>query len=88
MGDGLGYMLAKKAYGLSSVKFTICLSVFGSILASCAFTLASDFASAKSIDVEQPLETDIGLIDDLLTLSCLKLLCISRLIQGICNGTV
>ena len=88
LGDGLGYILAKKVYGLFSVKMTFCLAMLGSMMASGVFTLAGDFASARSIDVEQPIETDIAMFDELLMISTFKLLCLSRLLQGLCDGTM
>ena len=42
LGDGLGYILAKKVYGLFSVKRTFCFAMLGSVVASGIFYLAGD----------------------------------------------
>ena len=60
--------------------------MIASVIASATFTLAGDSASAKSIHESQPLPTDESVEDT--KSKVFRLLCITRLLQGLCHGTI
>ena len=60
--------------------------MIASVVASATFTLAGDSASAKSVQESQPLAMDESVADT--KGKVFGLLCITRLLQGLCHGTI
>ena len=80
LGDGLGYMLARKAYGSISVRKVLTLASMAGALAAAMLAYTGGIVGNIRA-TEDDMETfDQGEI--------LGLLCVMRLLQGLSHGTI
>ena len=79
LGDGLGYVLARKAYGSTSVAKVLTLaSMIGTLACAMLVHTGGKVSSIKAI-------TDGEIFDQG---EILGLLCVMRLLQGLSHGTI